>query len=59
MASHGLCKDTCTILAFIWTDQEELQRPASTAGFLPGIQIKKLLSAYKKAQSSSSTPVCL
>jgi hypothetical protein len=38
MASLGLCKDTCTILAFIWTDREELQRPASKASFLPEIQ---------------------
>ena len=50
MASHGLCKDTGTILAFIWTDREEMQRPTSIAGFLPEIQIKKLPSAYKKAQ---------
>ena len=49
LASRGLCEDICTILAFIWTDREELHRPASIAGFLPGIQIKEFLNAYEIA----------
>jgi hypothetical protein len=59
MASRGLCKDICTILAFIWIDWEEFQRPASIAGFLPEITIKKLLNTYEREQNSSSTPGCL